>query len=160
MALGRVVTTYRISVGDGRSTEALVAAGNYGYAHSCVTSETFPARHPSGAEVRDIVLVEFGRELMADEALREATALGLARPTYEDALYFGIQHPDVQRTRSLIFLHEPWFGYFGRWDVVILWCNAGRRELGLEGVDDPLAADYAFAFVRPPAAGAAGVGPT
>ena len=35
-------TRYRLSRDGGRSTEALVEAGGYGYAHSCVTSENFP----------------------------------------------------------------------------------------------------------------------
>ena len=41
---GRMTASYRIVVGDGRSTEELVAAGRYGYAHSCVNSENFPVR--------------------------------------------------------------------------------------------------------------------
>ncbi len=149
MTAPRLGETYTIHVGDGRATEALVAAGAYGYAHSCVTSETFPVRHATGTTTRQIVFLEFDRALMADEALAAAARLGLERPTYEDALHFGIEHPEVQRARPLIFLHEPWFGYFGRWDVIILWANADRRELGLEGIDDPLSADYRFAFVRP-----------
>src|SRR5438552_17770242 len=72
----------------------------------------------------------------------------LARPEYEDALYFGAAYPDVQRERPVVFLHEPWLGFFGRRDVVCLWTNAGRRELGLVGFDDPRARDDRLAFVR------------
>ena len=87
------VETYRITVGDGRSTEALVAAGGYGYAHSAIISENFPVRPASARALRDIVLVHFGRELTAAAALNEAARRGLRPPTYEDALYLGIQHP-------------------------------------------------------------------
>ncbi len=139
---------YRIAVG-GRSTEELVAAGGYGYAHSCVSSENFPARRLDAEPVRELVLLEFGREVTSGEVLTRAAALGLERPLYEDALYFGAQHPDVQRDRPVVFLHDPWVGFFGRRDVLCLWCNAGRRELGLEGFDDPWSAAYRFAFVRP-----------
>lgn len=142
---------YRITTGDGRSTEELVAAGGYAYAHSCVTSENFPARHFGGMQTREVVLLEFEREATSEAVIAEAIRLGLERPTYEDALYFGIAYPDVQRARPLVFLHDPWFGFFGRRDVICLWSNAGRRELGLEGFDDRWNRSYRFAFVRSPA---------
>jgi hypothetical protein len=140
--------TYRITVGDGRSTEALVAAGDYGYAHSCVTSESFPVRDAASRRTREIVLLAFDRDLTSDEAIAEAARLGLERPTYEDALHFGIEHAEIQRDGPIVFLHEPWFGFFGRWDVIALWCNAGRRELGLEDFDGRWDATYRFGFVR------------
>ena len=65
------------------------------------------------------------------------------------ALYFGIQHPDVQRRHPVLFLHDPWLGFFGRRDVLCLWTNAGRRELGLEGFDDRWSPAYRFAFINP-----------
>jgi hypothetical protein len=147
MAMPIVTGRYRITTGDGRSTEALVAAGAYAYAHSCVISEHFPARHVT-AGVREIVLVEFDCGVTSEDVLAQAAELGLDRPTYEDGLYFGIQHPDVQRERPVVFLHDPWFGYFGRRDVLCLWSNAGRRELGLEGFDDGWSANYRFGFPR------------
>ena len=52
MAEGRAAGVYPITTGDGRSTEALVEAGGYGYAHSCVTSENFPSRHLGGRRRR------------------------------------------------------------------------------------------------------------
>ena len=91
--------------------------------------------------------MSFDRDVTATEALAEAARRGLAAPTYEDALCFGLEHPDVQRERPVVFLHDPWVGYFGRRDVLLLWSNAGRRELGLEGFDDPFSARYWFAFV-------------
>ena len=123
-------------------------AGNYGYAHSCLTSDNSPARHAGGPRVRDIVLVDFGREITTAEAVAQAVHLGLEQPAYEDALYFGIQHPEVQTERPIVFLHDPWVGYFGRRDVICLWTNAGRRELGLEGFDDRWSEAHRFAFVQ------------
>jgi len=138
---------YRIARGDARSTEQLVEAGGYGYAHSCVTSENFPVRGRGEAGECDIVLVGFDRDVTAAEALAAAAALGLERPSYEDALHFGIAHPAVQQEHPVIFLHDPWFGYFGRRDVLCLWSNAGRRELGLEGFDDTWDPRHRFAFL-------------
>lgn len=142
---------HQITTGDGRSTEELVTAGGYGYVHSCMTSENFPARHFGGLQTREIVLLEFDHEVTSEAVIAGALRLGLERPMYEDALYFGIAHPDVQRACPVVFLHDPWFGFFGRRDVVCLWSNADRRELGLEGFDDRWSPSYRFAFVRPPA---------
>jgi hypothetical protein len=140
--------SYRITIGDGRSTEELVAAGRYGYSHSCVTSDNFPVRKVEAGQAREIVLLAFDHDVTSAEATTAAARLGLERPTYEDALYFGIAYPDVQCERPVIFLHDPWFGFFGRRDVLCLWSNAGRRELGLEGFDDRWGREYRFAFVR------------
>ncbi len=147
-AAARVTNSYRIMTGEARSTEELVEAGNYGYAHSCVTSENFPFRGYELKRAREIVLIEFGHDITSEEAIAGAVQLGLELPTYEDALYFGVQYPDVQRETPVVFLHDPWFGYFGRWDVLCLWSNAGRRELGLEGFDERWNRNYRFAFVR------------
>jgi hypothetical protein len=134
-------------VGGGRSTEELVEAGDYGYAHAAITSENFPADRAAPLRSRAIVLLEFGRPVTFDEVVAATRGRGLERPTYEDALCFGIAHPAAQRERPIIFLHEPWLGLFGRRDIVCLWSNAGRRELGLEGFDETWAAEYRFAFV-------------
>jgi hypothetical protein len=134
-----------IHVGDGRTTEALVEAGDYGYAHSCLTSEVFPVR-PAVPAAREIVLLTFDRVVTAADAIAEAARRGLRRPVYEDALYFGATYPEAQREGPIVFLHEPWFGYFGRWDVICLWDNAGRREIGLEGFEDDWRAGYRFGF--------------
>jgi len=87
----------------------------------------------------------------AADVLAEAAGRGLAPPTYEDALRFGAEHPDAQRAAPVVFLHEPWEGHFGRRDVLCLWENAGRRELGLDGFDDVWRAGVRFAFVLPEA---------
>jgi len=125
-----------------------VAAGAYGYAQAAVTSENFPADRAAPARVRRIVLLEFDRPVAFEDVVAAARQRGLERPTYEDALYFGIAHPDAQREQPIIFLHEPWLGFFGRRDVLCLWHNAGRRELGLEGFDDTWAPPVRFALVE------------
>ena len=140
---------FRITRAGSRSTEQLVEAGRYGYAHSCVTSDNFPARESAGApHAREIVLIGFDHEVSAAEALAAAAGLGLERPSYEDALHFGAEHPSVQQRHPVVFLHEPWVGFFGRRDVLCLWANAGRRELGLEGFDDIWGPTHRFAFVE------------
>jgi hypothetical protein len=141
MTARRVTDVYRITTGDGRSTEELVAAGEYGYAHSCLISENFPARHPEALRVREIVLLEFDHDVTTEQTIVAAVEAGLERPMYEDALYFGIEHPHVQR--PIIFLHDPWIGYFGRRDVICLWSNAGRRA-GSRGIRRQVEPQLAF----------------
>jgi hypothetical protein len=136
-------------VGDGRSTEELVEAGQYGYAHSCVRSDNFPARRRPAGAVREVVLVELDHPTTTAEMMAEAARLGLEAPVYEDVLYFGAAYPEVQQQRPVVFLHDPWLGFFGRRDVLCLWSNAGRRELGLEDFDDVWPPHSRFAFVRP-----------
>jgi len=130
-----------------------VAAANYGYCHSQVISDNCPSRpfHDSAAQggaVREIVLLSFDRPVSSEEATAEAAKLGLERPYYEDALYFGIEYPEVQLDGPVAFLHDPWLGNHGRRDTICLWNNAGRRELGLEGFDDLWPPNYRLAFVR------------
>lgn len=108
------MNSYRITVGDGRSTEELVEAGKYGYAHSQVVTENFPARQFGGNRVWEVVLLSFDRDVSSEEATQEVAGLGLERPHYEDALYFGIEFPDAQLEGPVAFLHDPWFGWYGR----------------------------------------------
>jgi hypothetical protein len=147
------LTERYVVVADGRSTEALVAAGDYGYAHSCVSSENFPVRDAGSGRRREVVLLAFDREVEAHEVLAAARARGLGRPVHEDALRFGAAHPEVQRGGTIVFLHDPWLGYFERLDVLALWTNAGRREIGLQGFDARWPPGVRFAFVVPDAAG-------
>jgi len=139
---------YSFTIGDGRTTEELVAAAKYGYCHSQVISDNFPARPFRGKTVREIVLLSFDHAVSSKEATAEAAKQGLERPFYEDALYFGIDYPDVQLEGPVAFLHDPWLGNHGRRDAICLWNNAGRRELGLEGFDDLWPPNYRLAFVR------------
>ena len=139
---------YPINAGDGRSTEELVEAGNYAWAHSQAVTANFPARQFGMGGVREIVLLAVGRQVSTEEMISEAAGMDRERPTYEDALYFGVQHPQVQLDGPVAFLHEPWEGFYGRRDCFCLWSNDGRRELGLEGFDDPWSADYRFGFLR------------
>ena len=113
-----------------------------------MVSEHFPARHFGGKRVREIVLLSFDHDVSSDEATKEAPGLGLERPYYEDALYFAIEFPNGQLEGPVAFLHDPWFGFYGRRDALCVLNNAGRRELGLEGFDNPWTQDYRLACVK------------
>lgn len=134
-------------IGDGRTTEELVWAGNYNYANPNITSKNFPARAQKRGVV-DVVLLEFDRDVTSEEAIAEATKQGLERPTHEDALYFGVEHPEVQRERPVVFLHEPWRAPHGDPYVLVLWSYAGYRLLFLYWFGLRWPRGYRFAFVR------------
>ena len=84
---------YNITLGDGRTTEELVAAANYGYCHSQVFSDNFPARPFNGKTPRQIVLLKFDHPVSSEEATADAAKQGLERPYYEDGLYLGGRIP-------------------------------------------------------------------
>ena len=134
-------------VGDSRTTEELVRAGNYNYANPDINSRNFPARRTASV-TREIVLLEFDHDVTSEEAIAEAIRQGLERPVYEDALYFGVEHPEVQRERPVVFLHEPWCHLLGFRAVVFLWSDSGDRRLYLHDFDFRWYRRHRFAFVR------------
>lgn len=77
------MTVYHITLGDERTTEELVAAAKYGYCHSQVFSDNFPARPFNGETPREIVLLTFDHPVSSEEATAEAAKQGLERPYYE-----------------------------------------------------------------------------
>lgn len=76
-----MTASYRITTGDGRSTDELVVAGDYGHAHPGVNSENSPARKAEASQEREIVLLAFDHDVTSEEATTVAAQVGLARPT-------------------------------------------------------------------------------
>ena len=99
-----------------RKTSELVAEGRHGWSDDRITDERFPLQNHAPVN-RTIELVEFRRmptayEQVADEFMR----LGLECPTYEDALYFGIQHSEeLKRLPPIAFPHQPVPIVWPRW---------------------------------------------
>ena len=144
--LAGLMQIFRLTVGR-NTTEEMVAAGAYNYANPNITSQHFPLR-PQYMGAREVVLLEFDHDVSSEEAIAEAVRLGLERPVYEDALRFGAEHPDVQRDRPVIFLHEPWRDSGDSLSVLYLWCYAGSRKLYLFRFGYRWDRYCRFAFVR------------
>tara|TARA_B100001167_G_C16566650_1_gene210545 strand:- start:115 stop:498 length:384 start_codon:yes stop_codon:yes gene_type:complete len=125
------MTGYHITLGDERSTEELMAAVKYGYCHSQILSDNFPAIPFNGETPREIVLLTFDRPMSSEDAIAEAAKQDLERPYYEDVLSFGIKYPEAQLETPVAFPNDPWLGNHGRRDAICLWRNEG----GLEGFD-------------------------
>ena len=124
---------FRIDARGSRTTEQVVAAGNYSWSNPNINSQLFPMRRCAGK--RDIVLVPMPANFTLEEALAKLTELNLGRPTYEDGLFFGEQYPEKQRENPIMFPHEP-VVVDGVPGVVYLWDDDGDRELVLSWADD------------------------
>jgi len=71
-----------------------------------LTSENFPME-PHEPKTRTIVLVKIDHHNSTrEQVLYEFERRGLKCPTYEDALYFGIEYAD-EIEQDIVFLHEP-----------------------------------------------------
>ena len=145
--LRQVKNAFRIMTGGTRTTNEVVAAGNYDWKDDMVNGENFPMRSmPEGP--REIVFLEFDHDPSSEEVLAEAERQGLKRPRYEDALFFGEQHPEEQRKGPIVFLHESWQFPHGNLLVLVLVCVGRRRNLFLDSFGDRWARRCRFAFVR------------
>ena len=94
---------YDITVGDGRTTEELVAETNYGYSHSQFFSDNFPTRPFTGEMSREIVLLSFDHPVSSEEATAEDAKQGLDRPyLWRCPLFWGqIPRRPVRRSRGV-----------------------------------------------------------
>ncbi|MBI4120061.1 MAG: hypothetical protein HY454_01205 [Parcubacteria group bacterium] len=133
---------------EGTATASeLIRRGQYNWHNNWITDERFPLQTHDQMG-RTIELVEFDHDPTSEEVLAEFIRRGLERSTYEDALYFGIQHPEEQRKRPIVFLHEPVLDPCGRRGVLVLGGDAGGRKLLLVLVAGGWDRDFVFAGVR------------
>lgn len=142
-----VVATFTIVCEGSWETSELVGQGKYDWFNDWITDERFPIQKHAPLD-RTIELVEFDHDPSDDEVLEELRSRGLERPTYEDALYFGIRHPEEQRKHPVVFLHEPVLDPRGYRLVLVLSEFAGERDLHLFLFDDGWNRDCVFAGVR------------
>ncbi|OGM95309.1 hypothetical protein A2524_04540 [Candidatus Wolfebacteria bacterium RIFOXYD12_FULL_48_21] len=140
----KIVGSFRINTAGNRTTEEVVAAGNYDWTNDRVNGENFPMR-PMPEGPRKIVYLEFEvNPYLEEKVLVEAQRQGLERPLYEDVLFFGEQYPEEQRKGPIAFLHEPWHG----WRVGLGRDKAGRG-LGLNYFGGIYRRRCRFAFILP-----------
>ena len=144
--LQQVKNAFRIMTGGTRTTDEVIEAGNYGWTNDMVNGKNFPMR-PMPEGPREIVFLEFDHDPGSEEVLAEAQRQGLERPLYEDALFFGEQHPEEQRNAPIVFLHKPWQCPHGLLRVLVLDCDDGNRLI-LNYFDGSWRQRCRFAFVR------------
>ena len=143
----QVKNAFRIMTEGTRTTDGVIAAGNYDWKNDRVNGENFPMR-PMPEGPREIVFLEFDHDPGSEEVLAEAARQGLERPRYEDALFFGEQYPEEQRKAPIVFLHEPWESPGRGLDVLVLRCRGRSRSLHLSCFFSRWFRRCRFAFVR------------
>ena len=140
----------QISVSGNRTTEQVVAAGNYSWSNSNITSQLFPWRRRNWKrtiELVDMTQHGFPSDYSFADSLAVLQKLGLDRPVYEDGLLTGEQHSEKQSERPIMFPHES-VVVDGRLSVVYLWNNAGNRKLNLYWTDSGWHSGVLVAGVR------------
>jgi hypothetical protein len=122
-------TEYRLRVGGQETMDDLVQAGAYDGVHSAIGQAHFPVapRDPFEVVVR---LVDLGRIAWSRDAVSAFGELGLRRPTPEEAVRFGCQHPNAQRHRPIVWPHEP-FEHVDGPRVLVHFGGTGYRSLDL-----------------------------
>jgi len=151
VAAQTVKNIFSINVGDNRTTEQVVAAGNYQYANPWINDKNFPWRRRQGKKMIELVdMTQHGFQptYTLNDALAVLQKLGLERPVYEDGLLFGEQYPEKQRERPIMFPHEAVLDADGYPSVVYLWSYSGDRKLYLFWADYGWYSDALVAGVR------------
>ncbi len=121
---------FPLQLGGDRTIDDMVRAGNYDGVHSYINQEKFPLEMHDPAEVV-VVLIALGRIAPSPEAVEEFARRGLRRPSHEEAVYFGVQYPDVQRHRPIVWPHEPFLHADGSSRVLVHFGGTGYRTLDL-----------------------------
>lgn len=146
---GQVTDSIFSIICDGlHTTSELIALGKYDSISDIITNESFPLQKHAAIN-RAIELISFDHSPTSEEVLDKFECLGLKRPTYEDALYFGIQHPDKQRKSPIFFIHEPVCDVNGNRFVTALGGGINQRYLYLSNFDGIWYWHCTFAAIRP-----------
>ena len=122
-------TTYDLRVGGSHTMDEAMQAGAYDGVHSYVNSENFPIEARPETTVT-VELVDLDRIAWSRDAVASFEGAGLRRPTPEEAVCFGQQHPDAQRHRPIVWPHEP-FAHADGPRVLVHFGGSGYRSLDL-----------------------------
>lgn len=143
----RLVKTLTVTCEGNQLASELRQRGQYDGSNALITDDRFPITAHAPIQ-RQIDLLELEHDWSWDEGLAALAASNLDRPTHEDALYFGIYHPQEQRKQPIVFPHEPVRGPRGCPNVLVLRGYAVHRELGLVYCDHGWALVGLIAGVR------------
>lgn len=108
--------------------------------------ENMPYTTPK-AETLDVMMMNFNKEIGADEALTEMDKLGVRPLTYEEFIQYGIAHPSHQEQKYLLGLGTKHILPLGGLRIPLLYFRGNKRRLSADGwghVWD----DYRFPVVR------------
>lgn len=124
------VEVYPIIVDYSQTLEQMIAAGNYDWKNSDITSDHFPIKGTGTVELEG-QLVHFGRSMSSEAVIAELNKMGLRPGTVEEILAFGAKYPEKQRQFPIVGLGSAWRGPDGSRRVVCLGGRGRERDLDL-----------------------------
>lgn len=139
--------TYSVIRDPTVSIQEQINRGGYGYANPAINSGNFKL---SLSGSRDIVLYDPRGFVSSEEMIRRMDGDGFLSATLDDALAFGIEHPDRQCQNPIVFLGTVWRGSDRDRRVPVLNHWDGRRGLHLRWFDSVWDGSCRFAAVRKP----------
>ena len=144
---GNIPKVFQIICEGSADILELIARGKYDYWKGRITNKRFPLEAHASV-TRTIQFKEYYRKPDLRCAIVALGSSGCELPTVEDCLYFGIQHPEEQRERPIVFtLLTDLLGS----SVLVLGGDDGERYLRLASFDDFWGGGCAIAGVRKPA---------
>lgn len=139
--------SFVVRIDKWKSANELEEAGKYDYGKNLewVKLELKPG------EIREIVLLRFVQHpILTKTVLFKADEIGLLRPKREDALFFGLQFPEEQRKRPIVFLSDKFIAdnndiFYCTYHFE---CTCGIENCERDGLDlskyDPNCGSYVF----------------
>jgi len=153
--------TFSVTVDYGKSLPEMIAAGNYNWVNSDITSEHFPLTPPTAPvgsgpyrTLHDspgtvtIELVHLNKMVSTEDVLAELERRGFRPANLAELLALGATYPDTQRQFPIIALGSVWQHPYGHRSVPCLYEDDGKRGLNLDWIGYDWHARCRFAVVR------------
>ncbi len=141
---------YTVSVDYDCPIEQLVKDGKYYWSHYDITTHYFPSTEKGEAQIK-IYLMNFGRQISSEDAIREMATQGLRPATLKELLVLGATQPELQCSNPIVALGSTWRDPTDQdvQDVPYLdGRDSSRRILSLFLFESDWNLDWRFAAVR------------
>ena len=125
-----------------KSLKNLIELLKFDFVNDSITKENFPDDGRRGK----VEIIDFEKKITSEEAIKEMDLKEYRPATAYELLIWA--KDDWNGKDCIMALGSQWRRPDGDLDVLCLWGNAGRRELGLYWVDRGWDGRYRFAFVR------------
>jgi hypothetical protein len=129
--MGVICLVLKVVVDYNRSLAEMISAGRY---HSVIGGMTeYFSVNGEGKQEKEVVLFNFGRTILGDDAIREMDVVGYRPAVIEDLLALGESQPELQNRFSIIALGSIGEDQFG--NCIVPWLRKvryrGRRHLDI-----------------------------
>jgi len=121
---------YNLTVDYTKPLMEMIKAGKYDQVNSDITQENFPVVG-SGKKEKELVLFQFNRRILSDDAIDEMSKAGCDPGDIVDLLALGEDQPELQRQFPIVALKSSWRHPAGSLRVPYLCGRADDRDLNL-----------------------------